>query len=225
MRHACRLMIVSVLLLQTVCHGTSIVFVISDTGEYVVLAADSRSSADIHDPKYGSLKSDDKACKVIALGDTLFLNAGDVLIGAYRGSSWDSPQTAREIYRASDDHSAEALSISWGNRAMTWFSAQSTSDLQSIVGPEGVLINGGFINFDSNKNPVAFSQNFFFNVATRQLSNQTVSGSKGQMGVAGIRPDLVYEFKKAERPRGQSRRMGNSRFTTSERTYPMTSSS
>jgi hypothetical protein len=72
-RHLCGWIVLSALLLQT-CHGTSIVWVVSETGEYVVLAADSRD----FDPM--TRKSDDSVCKVIALDRTLFFNSGDVLL-------------------------------------------------------------------------------------------------------------------------------------------------
>jgi len=208
MRRTHRWVILSVLFLQVACHGTSIVWVIAETGEYVVLAADSRRFADIRDPKFKSpdpkfrnLKSNNGECKVIALDDTLFLNAGSVVIGTYRGKYWNSQQAAREIYTASKDHEAQALSIAWGNRALTWFYGQSQSDIQSTLGPDGALVSGGFINFDSSGNPAAFSQNLSFDAATRQLSRKPVSQSKGQIGVSGIHPELVIEFEKAETPR------------------------
>jgi uncharacterized protein with NRDE domain len=71
MRHSSKWIILSVIFLRSVCYGTSIVLVVSETGEYVVLATDSRQ----FDPS-GKHKPTDATCKVIALDDTLFFNAG-----------------------------------------------------------------------------------------------------------------------------------------------------
>jgi hypothetical protein len=201
MRRACRSVIASLLLLQT-CHATSIVWVISETGGYVVLAADSRDLADVRDPKFTNVKTNDRVCKAIALGDTLFLNSGAVLIGAYQEKPWwRSLQAARETYKASNDHGAEQLSIAWGNRALAWFYEQNAPDLQSLTDPNGEIVSGGFINFDSNGNPNSFEQSLLFNAVTRQLSRRPMSQSKGQIGILGLHPELVVEFEKAETPR------------------------
>lgn len=201
MHRAYKWLFVSVLLFQNVCRGTSIVWVVSESGEYVVLAADSHRTADIRDPKFKDLKSDDHQCKVIVLDDTIFFNSGSASIRAYRGKSWDSLQAAREIYTASKDHEAQALSIAWGNRAMAWFYGQRQSDIQSVADPDGGLVLGGFINFDSNRNPASFLQTLYFDAGTRQLSRQPTSQAKGQIGVAGVEPELIREFEKAETPR------------------------
>ena len=71
MRHACSWIILSVLFLQT-CHGTSIAIVVSKTGDYVVLAADSRGL------EARTKVPNNKMCKVIALDDIVLFNAGDV---------------------------------------------------------------------------------------------------------------------------------------------------
>lgn len=165
------------------------------------LAADSHRSADIRDPKFKSLKSNDHQCKVIVLDDTIFFNSGAVTIGAYRGKYWDSLQAARETYAASKNHEAQALSVAWGNRAMTWFYRQSQSDMKWVSGPAGQLVTGGFINFDAARNPASFLQTLSFNAQTRQLSRQPESQEKGQVGVTGVEPELVKEFEKAESPR------------------------
>jgi len=202
MRRACRSVIASLLLLQT-CHATSIVWVISETGEYVVLAADSRDLADVRDPKFAYVKTNDRVCKAIALGDTLFFNSGAVLIGAYQGKPWwRSLQTARDTYKASNDHGAESLSIAWGNRALAWFyDQQNPSDLQSLTDPNGGIVTGGFINFDSNENPGSFEQIVSFNAVTRQLSRHPMSQAKGQFGIVGLHPELVVEFEEAKTSR------------------------
>ena len=197
MRHSRWILsILSVILLQTLCYGTSIVWVVSATGEYVVLAADSRMTG------VGALKSNNTTCKVIALDDTLFFNGGNAIIGTYRGKPWSSLQVAKEIYKTSKNHDAQTLSIAWSNRASAWFSTNSSlADLQSAAMPDGSLVSGGFINFDSNENPASFSQKVSFDAGTRQLLGQPVNQSNGQMGISSIHPELVIEFDQAETPR------------------------
>lgn len=97
MRHSRLILsIVSVILLQTLCYGTSIVLVVSETGEYVVIAADSRQ-ADIS----GKRKPSDKECKAIQLDNTLFFDSGTVVIGA-RGGTWNSQQVASRLRKNAD---------------------------------------------------------------------------------------------------------------------------
>jgi hypothetical protein len=192
MKQLCRWTIVLLLLLES-CGATSIVWVVSETGKYVVLAADSR------DFNLITRESDDKVCKVIALDDTLFLNSGDVRLRTRLGDPWESLQIAKEIYKTSKDHGAQALSIGWANRAMAWFGGQNPSDVQLMMQPDGGLVTGGFINFDLNKNPAVFAQSLHFDSVTRQpLINTT---SQLQIGIAGIQRELVQEFIKAETPR------------------------
>jgi hypothetical protein len=193
--HACRWIILSALLVQA-CHGTSIVWVVSETGEYVVLAADSREV-----DAMGRLKPSDRACKVIALDDTVFFNSGSVLSRTYRVGSWRSLKAAREIYIASKERQAEPLSIAWGNEAMTFFYRLSVTELRSSANANGSIVTGGFINFDPTMNPAAFSQTLYFNAEPLQLSRKPDSQAKGQIGISGIHPELVVEFIKAETPR------------------------
>jgi len=192
---ACRWIILSAFLVQA-CYGTSIVWVVSKTGDYVVLAADSREF-----DAMGKLKPSDRACKVIALDNTVFFNSGNVLSRTYRGKPWRSLQAAREIYIASKDRQAEPLSIAWGNEAMTFFYRLSVTELRSLATADGAIVTGGFINFDLNRNPAAFSQTLYFKAEPAQLSRKPDSQAKGQIGVSGIHPELVVEFIKAESPR------------------------
>jgi hypothetical protein len=151
-RLACRCLMLAALFLQT-CHATSIVWVVSDTGDYVVFAADSRQF-DVR-----RQKAIDKVCKVVALDDSVFFTSGDARIEVDRGASWDSIQTALEIYKASTDHNAQSLSIAWGNRATAWFGGKSSSFVESVMGDEGTLVHGGFISFPLNRgSPEVFSQ-------------------------------------------------------------------
>ena len=186
------------LLYHTLCFGTSIVIVVSATGDYVVVATDSRNAA------LGKALPNDDACKVIALDDTLFLNSGTVVIGAIRGKLWDSLSEARKVYRMARTRDAERMSIDWGNRAMSWFYTQSRADIESITDPDGGLVTGGFINFDSQKRPVIFSQQVFFISSSRQLSRKPWVVEQGKIGVSGVGTDLVKEFEKAETVRARN---------------------
>jgi len=189
---ACRWVILLVLL--QVCHATSIVWVVSKAGRYVVLATDSRDFDPI------TQKSDDTVCKVIALDDTLFFNSGVVRLRPRLGEPWESLRTAIETYKASKDHSAQALSIAWGNRAMAWFDGQTPLDIQKVTWPDGGLVMGGFINFNPNRNvAAAFVQMLHFNVGTGQVSTQP--GTLREIGGAGIHGELVQEFTDAKTPR------------------------
>jgi hypothetical protein len=194
MRHS-RWIILSVILFQTLCYGTSIVVVVSETGEYVVLAADSRETE-----TSGKRKPSDKVCKVMQLDDTLFFDAGTVVIGTRQGHPWNSKQVAKEIYRASKTHEAQALSIAWGKRALAWFSNSTVSDLQSVVEPDGTLVTGGFINFHSDNNPSSVSQTLYFD-GKLPLRVEQQNIVNGKIGVAGIHHELVDEFKNAQTPR------------------------
>jgi hypothetical protein len=194
MRHACGWLVLSVLLLQA-CHGTSIVWVVAQAGDYVVLAADSRTFS------VRRQQSSDHVCKVIALDRTIFFTSGTARIELLRGTPWDSLQTAQEIYKATEDHDAQALSIAWGNRTETWFERQSPSDNQSAMWPNGGLVNGGFINFASNRDPTVFVQSLLFNAVTSQISMQTTSYMRGDVGVAGVEVELFTEFTEAKTSR------------------------
>jgi len=195
LHHVCRWIVLSAFLIQT-CHGTSIVWVVSETGEYVVLAADSREF-----DAMGKLKPSDRACKVIALDDTVFFNSGSVLSRTRRGKPWRSLQSARETYIASNDRQAEPLSIAWGNEALTFFYRLSVTELRSSANADGSIVTGGFINFDPNRSPAAFSQILSFSAEPPQLSRKGLSQAKGQVGISSIHPELVVEFIKAETPR------------------------
>jgi hypothetical protein len=196
MRRVCRSLIASLLLFQA-CHATSIVSVVSHTGEYVVLAADSR---DFHPKVLG--KSNNCGCKVIVLGDTLFFNTGNTRIKVSRGEPWSSQRAAQDIYTATKDHDAQALSIAWSNRAVKWFEGLSTSDIQSVTDSDGGVVTGGFINFDQHRNPVVFTQDLDFNLTTGQLSAlPEKSPTLGGVAIYGIQQELAQEFINAETPR------------------------
>ncbi len=199
MRRALKWVILSGLFLQA-CHGTSIVWVVSEKGDYVVLAADSREFDDL------TQKPNSDACKVISFDDTVFFASGRPRIPVDGAVPWDSIQTAGGIYKTSEDRDTQSLSIAWGKRAMVWFGGQKPSFVKSLTGADGVLVQGGFINFVPNKSPIVFSQDLVFTdgspLSPAQLSLNPTSESMGQVGAAGIHNrELVGEFINAETSR------------------------
>lgn len=196
MRCGCRVIILSVFLLEA-CYGTSIFLVVSKNGDYVVLASDSR----LFDMKRQKPSND--ACKVIALDDTLFFNAGHVQIEVSQGQPWDSIQTAREIYKTSKDHDAQSLSLARGNRAKSWLDGRTPLDLQRVADPDGGIVAGGFVDFDQHRNPVIFVQSIYLNSLTGHVFIQPSSYSKGDAPTLGIRlgDQLLKEFADAKTPR------------------------
>lgn len=197
-RLACLWILVIVIFLQ-MCHATTIIWVVSATGDYVVIATDSRMSATIRDPRFKNEKSNNNNCKVIALDDTLFYDSGAAYIGGYRMDPWDAIQVAKEVYNASEDHQAQSLSTAWINRAKMWFSRRSPSDLQAAAYFNGAIVGGGFINFDLNRNPAVFTQTLFYKDG--QLSTKPGNTLKGQIGKTGIGRELSREFEEGRTPR------------------------
>jgi len=188
--------------LGTSCaYGSSVVFVVSKTGDYVVIAADSRSLKATGDnnrslemktmnPVHGNSE-----CKIIALdGDTLFYETGTAYIGVHRGKPWSSLAIARSVYKSSTKHDAMSLSVAWGNRALEWFYGQSANDIGSVTDSEEGLTNGGFINFDERSEPSAHGQTLYYDSSKRQLSRKPTVQSLGQIGAAGVGRGLVSEL-------------------------------
>ncbi len=175
-------------------YASSVVWVVSQKGDYVVIAAESRRVGEEKGKKIEPLNNDD--CKVIALGgDTLFYETGNASVPiVYRGKPWNSESVARLVYKAAKNRNAQALSIDWGNRALEWWFVQPEADLKWSADPEGGLVNGGFINFDQSGNPSVFGQTLYYLAATRQLSRKPTTQAPGQIGVSGVGRDLVHEF-------------------------------
>lgn len=182
--------------------GSLVVSITSEKGDYVVVAAESRDlgkRAGARPDPYG-----DRACKIIELGsDTLFFETGSSFIVAIHGENWDAKSVARAVYRESKEHTALALSIAWGNKALEWFYPQSQIDLQGISETGGRLVTGGFIGFDHNGVPSIQSQTIFYSGAQHTLSRRPDAQPPGlgQIGISGVALDLVKEFfdRKSER--------------------------
>ena len=192
MQKAYRWIFVSVLFLQT-CGATTIVIVVSASGDYVVIAADSRGTYTIekHEPN-------DRTCKLVAFNDTLFYNSGNMTITKLPGLGppWDSRRAAREVYAASQDHDAQALAKAWGERAMKWYSGLHRVDLEKAsVAFKGVLVIGGFVNLDSKRSMSPFSETISYNAEGHYLYLKENNPPNGMIVVAGYGQDLAKEFK------------------------------
>lgn len=177
------------------CKGTSIVFVVSNTGEYVALAADSRNFDSI------AHRTNDEACKVIVLGaDTLFYESSTATVGDQRGLViWSSQATAREVYRASTDRSGSVLARAWGRRTEEWFANHKWA----LTGA-AVVANGAFIRFDRSRKPTVFSESLLYDSQSHGLSLRqpiTAPDASGEIGKAGDHQELVAEFVDAQTPR------------------------
>lgn len=199
MRHAGCWLVLSILFLQE-CHATSIVWVVSARGDYIVLAADSRA--------YNELKheANDCACKAVVFDDyTVFFTSGRPRVPVNGGTPWDSIQTAWDIYKSSKDRDTQSLSTAWGKRAKDWFDGQNPAFVKSLTGADGTLVQGGFINFVPNANPIVFLQELVFDgspLSPAQLFLRPSSESMDQIGATGIdNRELVGEFIEAKTPR------------------------
>jgi hypothetical protein len=171
--------------------GSLVVAIVSQKGNYIVVAADSREVDESDRP------IDDKSCKVIALGgDTLFFETGTPLIIVRRGKSWNAQDVARAVYRESARRDALDLSISWGDRALSWFDAQSETDLKSVSEPRGGIITGGFINFKEGGNPSIQTQEITFSARNHTLTRGLASDPPGlgQVMFSGVGKKLIEEF-------------------------------
>ena len=165
--------------------------IVSQKGNYIVVAADSREVDESDRP------IDDKSCKVIALGaDTLFFETGTPLIIVRRGKSWNAQDVARAVYRESTARDARDLSIAWGDRALSWFDAQSEADLKSVSEAKGGIITGGFINFKEGGNPSIQTQEITFSARNHTLTRGLASDppALGQVMFSGVGKNLIEEF-------------------------------
>ena len=172
-------------------HGSLVVAIVSQKGNYIVVAADSREVDESDTP------IDDKSCKVIALGgNTLFFETGTPLIIVRRGKSWNAQDVARAVYRESKKRDARDLSITWGDRALSWFDAQSEADLKSVSEAKGGIITGGFINFKEGKNPSIQTQEITFSARNHTLTRGLASEppALGQVMFSGVGKNLIEEF-------------------------------
>lgn len=171
--------------------GSLVVAIVSQKGSYVVVAADSREVDEADKP------IDDKSCKVIALGgDTLFFETGTPLIIVRRSKSWNAQDVARAVYRESKKRDARDLSIAWGDRALSWFDAQSEADLKSVSEARGGIITGGFVNFKEGRNPSIQTQEITFSARNHTLTRGLASEppALGQVMFSGVGKNLIEEF-------------------------------
>jgi hypothetical protein len=182
------LLILTALAFPSLCQGTTIVFVISNNGDYVVLAADSRDFWSYGHPS-------DSACKIVAFKDTLFYESG-AATALFKDSKWDAVESAKGIYKRSKTHDAEMLSIIWGNEAMKFFNAQPDSFRRRAEGQNsnGGVVTGGFINFNALGNPVASAQTVTARLSDHQLFLKPTTEHTGQIGTSGVGHDLIAEF-------------------------------
>jgi hypothetical protein len=171
--------------------GSLVVAIVSQKGNYIVVAADSREVDEADRP------IDDKSCKIVALGgDTLFFETGTPLIIVRRGKSWNAQDVARAVYKESTRRDARNLSIAWGDRALSWFDAQSETDLKSVSEPRGGIITGGFINFKAGGKPSIQTQEVTFSARNHTLTRRLASEppALGQVMFSGVGKHLIEEF-------------------------------
>jgi hypothetical protein len=131
--------------IEVAIHGSLVVIMVPYEGDYVVLAAESRTALGIGSP------GDYHACKIIELGgNTLFFNTGYGYIRTNQGKPWVANSLARRVYLESKKCNPLGLPIAWSNAAIRWFSQLDWSDVQSIA-VHGGLDSGGFVGFESGK--------------------------------------------------------------------------
>ncbi len=208
----------------TAKHGTLVVCIVSKKNNYVVIGAESRNSKEV----YGaSRQPDNRACKIIGLGgNTVFFESGVSVAGTLHGKRWDADEAARNAFRNSSNREPEGLSVTWGNRALSWFyDSGQLYNLRSLVeANDGRIVTGGFIAFDTN---LSFRyQTIFYDSAKRQLSRRQdgLPPGPGQVFTVGVAQDLISEFFEGKTnraidafgPRGAPRLIGVDAVTDSQ---------
>lgn len=171
--------------------GSLVVAIVSQKGDYVVVAAESRS-LDLSRRRVNNL-----SCKIIGLGgEMLFFETGVNVIGVQRGEAWNAEDVARAIYQESQNRDARTLSIAWGNRALQWFYSQSSADLQSTAETNGGIVTGGFIGFDNDGKASVQNQTIYYSTVDRTLSRRPTGQPPipGQVVASGIAKELAAEF-------------------------------
>ena len=63
-----------------------------------------------------------------------------------------------------------------------------------VSDPEGGILAGGFVNFDSTGHLSNQAIQIFFDAASGKLRSQTATESAGHAGVLGVGDELVHEF-------------------------------
>jgi hypothetical protein len=178
--------------------GTAIAFYVSRSGDYVVVAADSRG---LHK---GGRKTDHD-CKLIALGkDTVFSVAGSYSISVKNGESWDANQVARRAYRDSSKGSdIRSWSQSWGKQAVRWFHRLQQDQLDAFP---RILVSGGFLTSRNSVPTVHLEQ--VVRSKDGITSEPSDRGGLGTGGADGIGAPLVAEFYRQATPRARAATAG-----------------
>ncbi len=171
--------------------GSLVVSIVSQKGDYVVAAAESRNTGGRDEAP------DNKGCKIISLGgDTLFFATGNVETGEGTRTTWDARETARKIYAKAVKRDALSLSSAWKDQALRRFKGESQENLSADEPPNSdVIVTGGFITFTDGI-PSVQSEEIRYLRATKKLSrhlNEKPPGL-GQLGMAGLARPLVQEF-------------------------------
>jgi hypothetical protein len=170
--------------------GSLVVWIVSMQSDYVVVGAESRTADS--ENKF----INDTACKILSLGgDTLFYETGTERTGVYGGKSWTAASTARNVYKSSLKRDALSLSAEWRRRALRWFDSLPEEELRSHTRrTNGILVNDGFINFDSGGSLSVHSVEIVYNALSHRLDVQSTSQGPGETGISGVALDLVTEF-------------------------------
>lgn len=171
--------------------GSLVIAIVSQQGDYVVMAAESRKSTQSGKP------IDNKSCKVITLGgDTLFFEAGTPFIAVGNGEGWDAWAMARAVYARAKKRDALSLSRKWGDAALRWFQAQSVANLKSVSDENGGIVTGGFANFKETGSPPVRTQAITFSGTAHSVSRGEAAEPPAPGGVlhAGVADAQMKEF-------------------------------
>jgi hypothetical protein len=162
--HKLALFCVGLMLLATptlgqVGHGSLVVYIVSIKGDYVVIGSESRELSG-----RGNTHVNDECCKIIVLGgETLFYSTGSSSVKNGEIDLWNSMKAARSVYSASEQRGAQKLSDEWSKQALEKFWPLSAKARKSLVQtPEGDVVTGGFINFDSSGRLSVHNQNVMY---------------------------------------------------------------
>jgi hypothetical protein len=137
--------------------GTLVVMLWSVSGDYVVVAAESRRT-DLQ-----GVPVNNTACKILGLGSTtLFFMTGKDALQIYKNhrtlGKWDAEDLARTIYRKSSNHYAGYLSDDWQqqtlDRLRAWQKLGAPISQMAYAGT-GIIAEGGFVGPGSDS-PLTF---------------------------------------------------------------------
>jgi hypothetical protein len=177
--------------LRNLQRGSLAVSIVSQNGDYVVTAADSRA-VDAVDGRHK-----DTTCKLIALGgDTLFFTTGTISFTTSDGASWDAVNLARTVYVQSKKRDALSLMDTWSNKTQRTFRSQSQANLKILSDKNGGLVLGGFVNFKEDGNPLIRTRviQYFSTEPHVRSADDAPSPPFGHGTAAGDATGLVVEF-------------------------------